>query len=94
MPAACGLACEVCGFTEACGGRCFEGTNPKSPGRFEQLRKDFGFSCAVLECAIRKKVDYCLKCDEFPCEVHYHVLFPYSRNILDFYKNNKDKQTK
>ena len=94
MPAACGLACEVCAFTEACGGRCFPGNDAKSPARFEQLREDFGFSCAVLKCAIEKKVDYCLKCNKFPCNVHYQVLFPYSKGILDFYSKSKDKQKK
>jgi len=34
MPAACGIACEVCGFKEVCGG-CPPGTDPKAPERGE-----------------------------------------------------------
>jgi len=90
MPAACGIACEVCGFKEMCGG-CVPGTDPKGPERLEQLKQMMGAPCAVLDCAVKNKVDFCLRCDKFPCEVHYQG-FPYSKNLLDVFK--KFKQAK
>ena len=59
MPAACGIVYEVCTFTSACGGAWFPGTDKRSPGRPEQIKRDHGFTCRVLECAINKKFDYC-----------------------------------
>jgi hypothetical protein len=83
MPAACGIACEVCKLKEMCGG-CVPGTDERAPARLEQL-KGMGLPCPVLECAIKNKVDYCLRCDKFPCDVHYQG-FPYSKNLLDVFK--------
>ena len=94
MPAACGIACEVCTFTSACGGVCFPGTDPRSPKRLEQMRRDYGYNCGVLECAINKRLDYCFQCDEFPCDIHCKVRSPFSKGELDFFKRNKDKQKK
>ena len=95
MPGACGIACEVCAFkSEAvCGGGCVPGTDPKAPERAEKLREmSGGEGCPVLECAIRNKVDYCLNCEKFPCDVHYEFQFPYSKKLLDFFKESKQKK--
>jgi len=91
MPAACGVACEVCGFIEVCKGPCVSGTDPRASEWVEKL-KTFGITCAVLECAIKNKVDYCLKCDEFPCNVLYEGEFPYSKNFLDIFKKFKEEK--
>ena len=88
MPGACGIACEVCGFKEMCGGGCTPGTDPKAQERLELLRKMLGAPCAVLDCAVKNKVDYCLRCSKFPCEIHYQEL-PYSKNLLDIFKKLK-----
>ena len=90
MPAACGMACEVCGFKELCGG-CPSGTDQKAPERLEQIKNIFGAPCAVLECAIKSKVDYCLRCDKFPCDVHYQEI-PYSKKLLDTFKKFKESK--
>jgi hypothetical protein len=82
------MACEVCGFIEACGG-CMAGTDPKVPERLEKLKQMMGAPCAVSECAMNNKIDYCLRCDKFPCEVHYQGL-PYSKKLLDIFKKFKE----
>ncbi len=91
MPAACGMACEVCGLRESCGG-CPSGTAPKAPQRAEQIRKMMGAPCPVFECAIKSNVDYCLSCDEFPCDLHYKVEIPYSKKLLDIFKKFKEEK--
>ena len=93
MPAACGVACEVCGFLtkgDCIIGGCVAGTDEKAPQKQEKLRA-IGTPCAVLECAIKNEVDYCLRCEEFPCEVHYQE-HPYSKKFLDIYKGMKEKK--
>lgn len=91
MPAACGMACEVCQFKVMCGGGCFSGTDPKASERAKKIREMFGGPCAVLECAIKNKADYCLRCEEFPCDVHYQE-FPFSKKLLDAYKKFKEEK--
>ena len=86
MPAACGMACEVCSMREReiCPG-CVAGTDARAPAMVEWLKK-VGLSCPVLECAIKSKVDYCLRCEKLPCDVLYQADFPYSKKLLDMFK--------
>ena len=86
--AACGIACEVCGFKDKCGG-CVSGTDSTAPQRLEQLKEMMGTYCPVLKCAIKSSVAYCLSCDEFPCEVHYKWEIPYSKKLLDLFQEFK-----
>jgi len=44
-----------------------------------------GHPCSILECAIKKNVDHCFRCDEFPCEVHYRQEI-FSKKLLDMIK--------
>jgi hypothetical protein len=93
MPAACGLACEVCGFLLAGScplGGCVAGTDPKAPEKLERSKAAMGHPCLILECAINKKVAHCLSCDEFPCEVHYKQEL-FSKKSLDMIKGFKEK---
>jgi hypothetical protein len=95
MTGACGLNCDVCGFMVKgmCPiGGCVAGTDPKAPEKLEAIKKAIGMPCPALECAIKNKVDYCLKCDKFPCEVHYKAEHPYSKKFLDFVKAAKEKK--
>ena len=94
MPAACGIACEVCGALEKgiCHG-CAPGTDAKAPEMVEWL-KGMGISCPVLECAIKNKVDHCLRCENLPCDVLYQAEFPYSKNLLDLFKSIKEMPQK
>ena len=89
MPSACGLACEVCRFPEKglCPiGRCVPGTDARAPEKLEKFNVAMGHPCLILECAIKKKVDHCFRCDEFPCEVHYTQEI-YSDKLLDMIKD-------
>jgi len=87
MPGACGMACEVCKyknedlFENPCR-VCSAGTDPKASEFAAWARESLGYTCAVLECAIEKKVDYCLNCEGFPCDVHYRGR-PYSEEFLN-----------
>lgn len=91
MPGACGIACEVCGFKEACGG-CAAGTAPNAPERSEAIRELMGAPCLVLECAIKNRVDHCLRCDKFPCELLYRWGIPYGKRLLDIFKKFKEEK--
>jgi len=79
------MACEVCGLLEKqiCEG-CFAGTDERALARLEK-QKAKGKACAVLECAVTKKQDYCLRCESFPCDIHYQEI-PYSKRVLDIIK--------
>jgi len=86
LPAACGICCEACALKERCGG-CVSGTDPDAPKVLERMNKGMGNPCAVLKCAIENKVEYCLRCEHFPCETHYHAEIPYSRKQLDLFRS-------
>ena len=85
---ACGIACEFCplrakGKCEMDG--CVAGTDEKAPEKLEKLKAAGTRTCEALECAIGKKVDYCLRCPEFPCDIHYRHS-PYCVELLDYIK--------
>ena len=96
MPSACGIACEVCGIRERVGcpfdDGCVPGTDPKAPEKLEKFKAAMGHSCSILECAIKNKVDYCTRCDQFPCDVHYEQGGPYSKKTLDMLKDMLGKK--
>ena len=92
MPAACGVACEVCALKDACGGGCPPGNDEKAvAARLNYIKEKFGMSCPILECAARKGVDFCLRCPDFPCETHYTHGMPFSQKFLDTIKEFKAK---
>ncbi len=54
--AKCGLACEVCmHFNHECLG-CEKENRIKS-------------RCLIFNCAEEKKIQYCIRCQEFPCKL-------------------------
>ncbi|RLF09088.1 MAG: hypothetical protein DRJ98_08670 [Thermoprotei archaeon] len=88
MPSACGIACEVCGGrakgTCPIGG-CVPGT--QAADKLEAQRKILGFTCPILECALKHGVDHCSRdCPDFPCEKYYQMEIPYSKKFLDILK--------
>jgi hypothetical protein len=94
MPSACGLACEVCGFQDrgVCPiGGCVSGIDTRAPEKLEKFKAVMGHPCYILECAIKKKVDHCTRCNEFPCEVHYQQQI-YSAKLLDMIKGMLGKK--
>jgi len=95
MPAACGLACEVCVFPEKkmclVGNRCVAGTDPRALEKLEKFKAAMGHPCLILECAIKNNVDYCFRCEKFPCEIHYQADL-YSHKLLDLIKGILQKK--
>lgn len=96
MPAVCGLACEVCLFKDhgqcLCGGSdgCVAGTDPRAKEKLQEFNDKLGFPCQVLNCAIWKGVDYCFRCNEFPCTTHKGYI--YNESFLAWVKANKPKK--
>ncbi len=72
---ACGIACELgCGLYIK--GICQGCDRTKA----DQL------PCPVLQCSVKKQVEYCGRdCDQFPCDV-YDQGFPYSQAYLGMCK--------
>ena len=64
---------------------CVPGTDPSAPEKLEKFRAAMGHPCLILQCAINKGVDYCTRCGEFPCEVHYQQGL-FSEKLLDMLK--------
>jgi hypothetical protein len=95
MPAACGIACEICGFADRgmclVGDRCTAGNDPKAPEKLERFKAATGSTCLILDCAIKNNVDYCFRCDKFPCEIHYQQEI-YSHKLLDLIKGMQGKK--
>ena len=87
---ACGIACGVCSLYEKglCEG-CCSGIDEDIERTIEWMRKEIG-GCSILECAHKNKTDYCLRCRNFPCELHYEK-GPYKRNFLDVLKGYFEK---
>jgi len=79
---ACGVACEICVFYKkgVCPG-CLPGNDEGAPARLEFFSKVY--RCPTMDCAIKRKVDYCLNCDKMPCDILYKDEMPYSRKLLD-----------
>jgi len=89
---ACGMACDICKLKDACGGGCLPGTHEGAPERQQQIKEKLGETCPILGCAIKNKVDYCLRCDSFPCDLHFQNEVPYSKKYLKAYKSFLKKQ--
>ena len=53
--------------------------------KLEKFTAAMGHPCFILECAIKNGVDYCTRCDKFPCDVHYKQGL-YSKSTLDMLK--------
>ena len=91
MAGACGIACEVCVLHDKgmCPG-CVPGTDARAPQFVDALR-GLGITCPVLECTIKNNVDHCFRCAKFPCDVHYQAPFPYTKALLDTWKQFLEK---
>lgn len=68
---------------------CAAGTDAKAPAMVEWL-KGIGLGCRVLDCAIENKVDYCLRCENLPCDLLYQAEHPYSKGFLDMFRAIKE----
>ena len=68
---------------------CAPGTDAEAQAMLEWL-KGIGLGCRVLDCAIKNKVDYCLRCHNLPCDLLYQAEHPYSKGFLDMFKVIKE----
>jgi len=68
------------------GDGCVPGTDPRAPEKVEMFKAAMGHPCMILECATKKGVDYCTRCEGFPCDVHYQQGGPFSQQLLDMLK--------
>lgn len=95
MPGVCGLACEVCRYLDQgncmCGSEdgCKAGTDPKAINVLQGFEAKIGYPCPVLKCAIDKRVDYCFRCNDFPCEKHDG--FIYHQSFLDWVRKTRQQ---
>lgn len=86
--AACGINCDVCRLRKPCGG-CVPGNDERAEERLKEIERMMGSPCPALNCAIKKKIDFCLNCSDFPCNVHYKWEIPYSKKLLDLIEKFK-----
>lgn len=64
----------------------------QASSKLETQRRVLGFTCPILECAFKKRVDYCSRdCPDFPCEVYYRSQIPYSLSFLNIMKKMLQK---
>ncbi len=92
MPiSACGMACDICKLQDACGGGCVPGTHELAQARQDQIKEKLGHTCPILACAMERKIDYCLRCEDFPCKIHFEKEVIFSRKYLTTYKNYMEK---
>jgi hypothetical protein len=81
---ACGIFCGLC--------KIFRRTEYKCHGcnwanKMLKLSREDGKGCVFWECTQNKKVECCLICDEFPCQIHYNKKEAvYTKHALDEWK--------
>lgn len=81
---ACGIDCTVCllhvrGVCSTCG----SGTSMAGRQKLEAQKRLFNKGCAVLQCAVDRKVAYCMRdCQEFPCDAFSQPSYPYGQGFL------------
>jgi len=87
--AACGICCSTCGLYRKgiclpCGSGLKKDEEVVKKKMEEQMR-NMGRLCPRLQCAIEKKIGYCMSdCQEFPCK--FYERGPYSERFLTMYK--------
>jgi hypothetical protein len=82
---ACGINCHTCGlFRQGKCSICGAGTEPEAQKKLATQINLLGGTCAILECAVARKVSYCsADCEAFPCRHFSQGPYPYSRGYLD-----------
>jgi hypothetical protein len=73
------------------GDRCVAGIDPRAPEKLERFKAATGNPCLILECAMKNNVDYCFRCEKFPCDIHYQAEL-YSHKLLDLIKGMLQKK--
>jgi hypothetical protein len=103
MPtAACGISCDVCGlYVKGICQTCAPGTDPRAQEKLDTQIRNIKMHCPILECAVEKKVSYCVgDCDEFPCrkfengfEAVGYGPYPYSATCLAMFRRRSGKSS-
>jgi len=87
---ACGICCSVCRLHELYGCCCSAGTEKKAKEKVKTQWHGRGILCLVLECAVKKEIEYCpLYCDRFPCKLYSQCFFPYGKAYLEMQKRRR-----
>lgn len=82
---ACGINCDICwlhisGICSTCG----HGRSDDAKRKLEAQIRIIGAPCPVLDCAIKKEVQYCMKdCSSFPCDIFSQNRYPFSEGFLN-----------
>ena len=90
---ACGIDCTVCrlhvsGLCSTCG----SGLSVAGKEKLAAQHRLFGQGCPVLECAVGRKIGYCLRdCESFPCDNFSEGPYPFSEGFLDMQKRRREK---
>lgn len=88
---ACGLNCDMCrlhhlGVCTTCG----SGTSDAGLTKRDTQQRLFGAACPILDCAVQRKVAYCLRdCDDFPCDPFRSNDYPFSEGFLQMQKRRR-----
>jgi hypothetical protein len=88
---ACGINCDVCklrlmGTCSSCG----PGRSPEAERKLQAQRRLIGDTCAILECAVFKRVDYCLRdCGTFPCDNFFMGPYPFGVGFLNMQQRRR-----
>jgi hypothetical protein len=45
-------------------------------------------SCAMYRCALKRNIQTCFLCEEFPCEIHYEKGLIYKHSFLEALKTS------
>ncbi|RLA94830.1 MAG: hypothetical protein DRG25_01680 [Deltaproteobacteria bacterium] len=88
---ACGINCSVCrlhviGLCSTCG----SGRSSAAENKLLAQIRIFGTGCPILECAVKRKIEYCLRdCEEFPCNSFFDGPYPFSRSFLSMQRRRR-----
>lgn len=93
---ACGISCDVCAlYLKGLCETCVAGTDKEVQKKLDSQMRAINMYCPILECAVERKVGYCLRdCAEFPCarfESGFESLqgpgpYPYSASYLKMFR--------
>jgi hypothetical protein len=81
---ACGINCLVCRlFTEGKCSPCGSGVSEQANRKLVAQLRLIGGMCPILNCAVERKVEYCLRdCGKFPCQHFKGGPYPFSEGFL------------
>jgi len=81
---ACGINCLTCKlFVEGQCSPCGSGQSEQASRKLASQLRLMGGVCPILNCALERKVEYCLRdCESFPCPHFKFGAYPFSEGFL------------